>query len=60
METKKLDGRKLNHKTLEAIRVRAVQSVQGGQSPEQVIAALGMTRAIIYRWLTAYNERHGN
>ena len=55
METKKLDGRKLDHKTLEAIRIRAVQSVQGGQSPEQVIAALGMTRAIIYRWLAAYN-----
>lgn len=55
MEIKKLDGRKLDHKTLEAIRIRAVQSVQTGQSPEQVIAVLGMTRAIIYRWLAAYN-----
>lgn len=55
MEIKKLDGRKLDHKTLEAIRIRAVQSVQAGQSPEQVIAVLGMTRAIIYRWLAAYN-----
>jgi transposase len=51
----KLDGRKLDHKTLEAIRIRAVQSVQSGQSPEQVIAALGMTRSIIYRWLASYN-----
>lgn len=55
METTKLDGRKLDHKTLEAIRIRAVHAVQAGQSPEQVIAALGMTRAIIYRWLSAYN-----
>jgi transposase len=55
MEIKRLDGRKLDHKTLEAIRIRAVQSVQSGQSPEHVIAALGMTRAIIYRWLAAFN-----
>lgn len=55
METKKLDGRKLDHKTLEAIRIRAVRAVGSGQSPEQVIVALGMTRAIIYRWLSAYN-----
>lgn len=51
----KNDGRKLDHKTLEAIRIRAVQSVQAGQSPEVVIAALGMTRRIIYKWLAAYN-----
>ena len=55
METTKLDGRKLDHKTLEAIRIRAVQAVQAGQSPEQVIVAFGMTRAIIYRWLAAFN-----
>ncbi|KXS51219.1 MAG: transposase, partial [Marinobacter sp. T13-3] len=28
------DGRKLDHKTLEAIRVRAVQRVMDGESPE--------------------------
>jgi transposase len=55
METKRLDGRTLDHRTLEAIRVRAVQAVQAGQSPEKVIAALGMTRVVIYRWLAAYN-----
>src|SRR5438132_999059 len=38
------DGRKLDHKTLEEIRVRAVQRVQEGESPEVVIAALGMSR----------------
>lgn len=55
MEATRLDGRKLDHKTLEAIRIRAVQAVQAGQSPEQVIVAFGMTRAIIYRWLAAFN-----
>jgi hypothetical protein len=32
----KFDGRKLDHKTLEAIRLRAVQSVEAGQSPEAI------------------------
>ena len=50
------DGRKLDHKTLEAIRVRAVERVQAGESPEVVIQALGFTRARIYEWLAAYRE----
>ncbi|NWO05435.1 MAG: IS630 family transposase, partial [Alteromonadaceae bacterium] len=50
------DGRKLDHKTLEAIRVRAVQRVMDGESPEVVIKALGMSRARIYEWLAAYRE----
>ncbi|MDP9136982.1 MAG: IS630 family transposase [Pseudomonadota bacterium] len=48
------DARKLDHKTLEQIRIRAVQRVQDGESPEVVIQALGMTRACIYNWLAAY------
>ncbi|MDY6799235.1 MAG: IS630 family transposase [Pseudomonadota bacterium] len=50
------DGRKLDHKTLEAIRVRAVKRVMDGESPEVVIKALGMSRARIYEWLAAYRE----
>ncbi|HWP91142.1 MAG TPA: IS630 family transposase, partial [Thermodesulfobacteriota bacterium] len=34
---KRQDARTLDHKTLEAIRVRAVQRVQSGESPEVVI-----------------------
>jgi hypothetical protein len=34
---KTLDGRKLSPKTLEEIRIRAVQRVQDGESPEKVI-----------------------
>jgi len=44
------DGRKLDHKTLEALRIRAVQRVMEGESPEVVIKALGMSRARIYEW----------
>jgi transposase len=50
------DGRKLSHETLEAIRMRAVRAVEGGESPEQVIATLGFSRARIYEWLAAYRE----
>jgi hypothetical protein len=30
----KSDARQLDHKTLEAIRIRAIQQVQSGESPE--------------------------
>lgn len=52
--TSKLDGRKIDHKTRETIRIRAVQQVQNGESPEAVIRALGFTRCCIYQWLAAY------
>lgn len=50
------DARKLDHKTLEAIRIRAVQQVQNGESPELVIRTLGFSRACIYNWLAAYRS----
>ena len=52
----KQDARKLDHKTLEAIRIRAVQQVQSGESPETVIRVLGFSRACIYQWLSAYRS----
>ena len=51
-----LDGRKLDHKTLEELRIRAVLRVEEGESPETVIASLGLTRPRIYEWLAAYRE----
>jgi transposase len=51
---KRRDGRALDHKTLEEIRVRAVERVQAGESPEVVIQALGFTRSCIYAWLARY------
>ena len=44
----KLDGRKIGPEAMEQIRIRAVQRVQQGESPEQVIATLGFSRACIY------------
>ena len=38
---KELDGRKLDHNTLEELRVRAVRRVEAGESPEVVIESLG-------------------
>ena len=51
---KRRDGRSLDHKTLEEIRIRAVERVQAGESPEVVIQALGFTRSVIYAWLARY------
>ena len=48
------DGRRLDHKTPEAIRIRAVEQVQAGESPEAVIRTLGFPRTCIYNWLAAY------
>ncbi|WP_020579654.1 helix-turn-helix domain-containing protein [Actinopolymorpha alba] len=45
------DGRKLDHKTLEVLRIRAVQQVEAGAHPEEVAATLGMHRKTVYRWL---------
>ncbi len=56
MAAKKQDARKLDHKTLEEIRVRAVQQVQAGESPEVIVKALGFSRACIYQWLAWYRE----
>jgi transposase len=51
---KKDDARKLDHATLEAPRIRAVQSVQEGESPEVVARALRITSRTMYRWLAQY------
>ena len=47
----KTDARKLDHKTREAIRIRAVQRVKAGESPEGVVKSLGYHRTAIYKWI---------
>ena len=44
------DGRKLDHKTLEALRLRAVAQMREGAHPEQVAQALGLHRTTVYGW----------
>ena len=50
------DGRKLDHKTLEQLRIRAVRQIEQGAHPEEIAQALGMTRAAVYGWLAKYRE----
>src|ERR1700681_864014 len=50
------DARKLDHATLEALRIRAVQSVQDGESPEDVARTLRVTPRAMYRWLAQYRR----
>jgi transposase len=50
------DGRKLDHKTLEVLRIRAVERVGEGAHPEDVAAALGLHRKTVYDWLAKYRE----
>src|ERR1700730_6442676 len=48
------DARSLDHKTLEALRIRAVGSVQAGESPSAVARTLGVTVLKKYGWLARY------
>jgi transposase len=49
----KRDGRSFDHKTLEAIRLMAVERVRDGERPSSVVASFGFNRTTIYRWLKA-------
>jgi transposase len=53
---RKNDARQLDHATLEAMRERAVQCVQNGESPETVARALGINRSTMYNWLAQYRR----
>jgi len=53
---RKDDARELDHATLEALRMRAVGSVQDGESPEDVARTLRVTPRALYRWLALYRR----
>src|SRR6195256_5505946 len=50
------DARKLDHATLEAMRIRAVRSVQAGENPEVVARSLRISRRTVYGWLAQYRR----
>jgi transposase len=50
------DARNLDHATLEAMRERAVRSVQNGESPEIVARIIGVNRSTMYGWLAQYRR----
>jgi transposase len=52
----KRDGRKFDHRTLEAIRLMAVERVRDGEAPSAVIASYGLCRTTIYKWLAAASK----
>jgi len=47
------DGRLLDHRTLETIRLMAVERVLDGERPSSVVTSYGFNRTTIYRWLSA-------
>jgi transposase len=47
----KIDGRTLDHKTSETIRIMAVRRVKEGETPSAVMKSYGLCRTSIYRWL---------
>jgi len=53
---RKNDARRLDHATLEAMRERAVRSVQNGERPELVARVLGVDRSTMYGWLAQYRR----
>src|ERR1700726_1366509 len=53
---RKDDARRLDHATLEAMRERAVRSVQSGESPEVVARVIGVNHSAIYGWLAQYRR----
>ena len=51
---KKRNGRSLDHKALEDIRIQAVRRV--GEAPSAVMRVLGFARTVIYDWLKKYHS----
>jgi transposase len=54
----KQDGRKLDHKSLETLRLIAVRRVvEDGESPSEVMRSLGLCRTSIYPWLRRHKKK---
>ena len=54
----KIDGRTLNHKALEHMRILAVKRVvEDGEAPVEVMRSLGLCRTAIYPWLRKYEDK---
>jgi transposase len=53
-----IDGRTLDHKTLEHLRRLAVKRVvEDGERPSDVMASLGLCRTSIYPWLREFEDK---
>ena len=53
----KIDGRTIDHKTLEHLRKLAVKRViEDGEAPSDVMKSFGLCRTTIYPWLRRYED----
>jgi transposase len=53
-----IDGRTLEHNTLEHIRIQSVRRVvEDGESPSTVMQSFGLCRTTIYPWLRAFKAQ---
>jgi transposase len=53
-----IDGRTLNHKALEHLRILAVKRViEDKEAPSDVMKSLGLCRTTIYPWLRKYEDQ---
>lgn len=50
------DGRKLDHQTLETLRLRAVKRIESGVRVEEVAASLGLNRSTVFTWVAAHHD----
>jgi len=54
----KIDGRTLDHKALEHLRILAVRRViEDGEQPSEVMLSLGLCRTSIYPWLRDFKDK---
>jgi transposase len=53
----KIDGRTLDHKTLEHLRITAVRRVvEDHEAPSAVMESMGLCRTSVYRWLRRHQQ----
>jgi len=50
------DGRKLDHLSLQTMRMQAIKAVKGGQTVASVASAMGMNIRTVFNWLSAYAD----
>ena len=53
---RKRDGRSLDHKASEHLRLHAVERIESGERPVDVARSLGFDPAVISRWMSTYRR----
>jgi transposase len=51
-----MDGRTIDHKTLEHLRFLALQRIKEGEKPSEVMRSLKLCRTTIYKWQNKYKH----